>query len=46
MFLSPTDWRSSLQPDLLAVKVLSPSTRRKDQVLKRSKYEDSGVTSY
>lgn len=31
---------------VLAVEVLSPSTRRKDQVLKRSKYEDSGVASY
>ncbi len=33
-------------PLVLAVEVLSPSTRRKDQVLKRSKYEDVGVTSY
>ena len=31
---------------LLAVEVLSPSTRRKDAVFKRSKYEDSGVTSF
>ena len=30
----------------LAVEVLSPSSRRKDAVYKRSKYEDSGVTSY
>ena len=30
---------------LLAVEVLSPSTRRKDQVFKRSKYEDVGVES-
>lgn len=30
----------------LAVEVLSPSTRRKDQVLKFSKYAESGVTSY
>lgn len=30
----------------LVVEVLSPSTRRKDQVLKRSKYEDAGVQSY
>lgn len=30
----------------LAVEVLSPSTRRKDLVLKRSKYEDAGVGSY
>jgi Uma2 family endonuclease len=30
----------------LAVEVLSASTRRKDQVLKRSKYEDAGVPCY
>ena len=34
------------EPLALAVEVLSPSTRRKDMVLKRSKYEDAGVTSY
>jgi Uma2 family endonuclease len=34
------------QPLALAVEVLSPSTRRKDLVLKRSKYEDAGVESY
>ena len=33
-------------PLTLAVEVLSPSTRRKDQVLKRSKYQDSGIESY
>ena len=33
-------------PLVLAVEVLSPSTRRKDHVLKRSKYEDAGVQSY
>lgn len=33
-------------PLVLAVEVLSPSTRRKDLLLKRSKYEDSGVASY
>jgi len=33
-------------PLVLAVEVLSPSTRRKDQVLKRSKYQDAGVQSY
>ena len=33
-------------PLMLAVEVLSPSTRRKDQVLKRSKYEDAGVQAY
>lgn len=30
----------------LAVEVLSPSTRRKDLVLKHSKYADAGVASY
>jgi Uncharacterized protein conserved in cyanobacteria len=34
------------EPLALAVEVLSPSTRRKDMVLKRSKYEDGGVGSY
>ncbi|MEP6561222.1 MAG: Uma2 family endonuclease [Nakamurella sp.] len=29
-----------------AVEVLSPSTRRKDAVYKRSKYEDEGIPSY
>jgi Uma2 family endonuclease len=33
-------------PLVLAVEILSPSTRRKDLVLKRSKYEDAGVASY
>lgn len=33
-------------PLRLAVEVLSPTTRRKDLVLKRSKYEDAGVASY
>jgi len=31
---------------ILAVEVLSPSTRRKDAIYKRSKYEDAGVESY
>src|SRR6478752_8493269 len=31
---------------ILAVEVLSPSSRRKDAVYKRSKYEDEGVASY
>ncbi|MGI8648460.1 MAG: Uma2 family endonuclease [Mycobacteriales bacterium] len=31
---------------LLAVEVLSPSTRRKDLVLKRSVYQDAGVAAY
>ncbi len=35
-----------VRPLLLAVEVLSPSTRSKDLLLKRGLYEDSGVTSY
>ncbi|MCK0111657.1 Uma2 family endonuclease [Ornithinimicrobium sp. F0845] len=31
---------------VLAVEVLSPSTSRKDRVLKRSRYEEAGVASY
>ena len=31
---------------ILAVEVLSPSSRRKDAIYKRSKYEDEGVASY
>ncbi len=31
---------------ILAVEVLSPSTRRKDAIYKRSKYEDAGVQNY
>ncbi|MGS0686227.1 Uma2 family endonuclease [Nakamurella sp. GG22] len=31
---------------ILAVEVLSPSTRRKDSIYKRSKYEDAGVQNY
>jgi len=31
---------------VLAVEVLSPSTRRKDLLLKRSKYEEVGVASF
>jgi Uma2 family endonuclease len=34
------------EPLELAVEVLSPSTRRKDEVLKHSKYRDAGVRSY
>jgi Uma2 family endonuclease len=34
------------RPLLLAVEVLSPSTRAKDLLLKRGLYEDSGVSSY
>lgn len=33
-------------PLVLAVETLSPSTRRKDLVLKRSKYEECGVSHY
>jgi Uma2 family endonuclease len=35
-----------LEPPLLAVEVLSPSTRRFDRLTKLSVYEDAGVTSY
>jgi len=31
---------------ILAVEVLSPSSRRKDAIYKRSKYEDEGVANY
>ena len=31
---------------ILAVEVISPSSRRKDAVYKRSKYEDEGVPNY
>jgi Uma2 family endonuclease len=34
------------KPLVLAVEILSPSTRRKDLLLKRSKYEEAGVGSY
>jgi Uma2 family endonuclease len=34
------------EPPLLAVEVLSPSTRRIDLLAKRSAYEDAGVASY
>jgi Uma2 family endonuclease len=33
-------------PLVLAVEILSPSTRRKDLVYKRSKYQDAGVAQY
>lgn len=33
-------------PLVLAVEVLSPSTRHRDQVLKRSTCEDAGIGSY
>ncbi len=34
------------RPLVLAVEIISPSTRRKDLFLKRSKYQDAGVQSY
>jgi len=40
------EYKNITTPLQLAVEVLSPSTRRKDLVLKRSKYEDAGVLSY
>lgn len=38
--------RNLTMPLVLAVEVLSPSSRRKDAVYKRSKYQDSGITHY
>jgi Uma2 family endonuclease len=38
--------RNVSQPLMLAVEVLSPSTHRKDRVLKFSKYADADVASY
>ena len=38
--------RSVANSMILAVEVLSPSSRRKDAIYKRSKYEDEGVASY
>lgn len=38
--------KNIVKPLLLAVEVLSPSTRRKDAVLKFSKYAECGVASY
>ena len=38
--------RNLTRPLVLAVEVLSPSSRRKDAVLKRSKYQDSGIGHY
>jgi Uma2 family endonuclease len=35
-----------IEPPLLAVEVLSPSTRRFDRLTKLSVYEDAGVASY
>jgi len=41
-----TGERAVTLPLRLAVEVLSPSTRRKDLVLKHSRYADAGVASY
>ena len=41
-----TGEKAATLPLVLAVEVLSPSTRRKDLVLKHSKYADSGVAHY
>ena len=42
-----TDLRRNLtRPLVLAIEVLSPASRRKDAVLKRSKYQDSGSSHY
>ena len=38
--------QSLAAPLVLAVEVLSPSTGRKDELLKRAKYEEAGVPSY
>jgi Uma2 family endonuclease len=38
--------RTSISEALLVVEVLSPSTRRRDVIYKRSVYEDCGVVSY
>ena len=38
--------RNITKPLVLAVEILSPSSARKDAVLKRSKYQDSGVAHY
>ena len=38
--------RNITKPLVLAIEILSPSSVRKDAVLKRSKYQDSGVTHY
>jgi len=47
LLLADRDLESPAEDSMiLAVEVLSPSTRRKDAVYKRSKYEDSGVPHY
>ena len=47
LVLSNRDLESTAAESMiLAVEVLSPSTRRKDTILKRSKYEDESIASY
>ena len=41
-----TETTTLVRPLLLAVEVLSPSTRMKDLLLKRGVYQESGVASY
>jgi len=43
---SDLEVRNLTRPLVLAVEILSPSSVRKDAVLKRSKYQDSGVAHY
>ena len=38
--------RTITEPLVLAIEILSPSSARKDAVLKRSKYQDAGVAHY
>lgn len=38
--------RNLTKPLVLAIEILSPSSARKDAVLKRSKYQDAGVAHY
>ena len=38
--------KNIVEAPLLVVEVLSPTTKRRDQTLKRSVYEECGVTSY
>ncbi|WP_395725315.1 Uma2 family endonuclease [Nakamurella sp.] len=38
--------RNLTEPLVLAIEILSPSSARKDAVLKRSKYQDAGIAHY
>ena len=38
--------RNLTKPLVLAIEILSPSSARKDAVLKRSKYQDAGIAHY